>query len=83
MSQKKNSSTIPIYDDSGRLIAHWRSPFTNNSPETKKFHDYARKQQQLLKLMSLWPEDAPERDEYKKKLRNIRDALLSLGNSNR
>ena len=83
MSQKKKLSTFPVDDDDCRLIANWRSPFTNNSPEANMFNNYARKQQQLLKLMSLWPEDAPERDEYKKKLRVVRDAILYIGSSNR
>ncbi len=82
MSQKKKLSTIPVYDDDCRLIANWKSPVTNNSPEANVFNNYARKQQQLLKLMSLWPENAPERDEYKKKLTLVREALLYIGSSN-
>jgi hypothetical protein len=81
MSQKKEFSKIPIYDDDCRLIANWKLP-VNNSPEAKIFSNYVKRQQQLLKLMGLWPKDAPERDEYKKKLRVVRDALLYIGNSN-
>jgi hypothetical protein len=82
MSQRKERSTIPIYDDDCRLIVNWRSPVTNNSPEANMFNNYARKQHQLIKLMSLWPEDAPERDEFKKKLKLVREALLYIGSSN-